>query len=185
LCNGYPTACVVTRREIAEKLGQERLDEYKCDSVSSAVGLAVLNVIRNSNLMANAEFIGNLLREWIKSSASLNRFIGDVRGTGLMTGVEIVYDRASRKPAKRLAEDICYKMKEDHHIILANEGSFKNVLLMTPPMCITQNDVHRIIKAFEKVFDAITHSGYDASDDDCETSQFSFYGTGSLTGERY
>ncbi len=80
--------------------------------------------------------------------------IGDVRGKGLMIGVEIVLNRESRKPDPSMAEDICYRLKEKY-IIMANDGPDKNVLIMTPPMCFTYENAHRIIMALDKILKEI------------------------------
>ncbi|CAL8141331.1 unnamed protein product [Orchesella dallaii] len=154
LGNGHPMACVATRSSIAAKLGNDTLGYYACDLVSAAIGLAVLNTVRSLSLQLNARTVGEFLREGIKALGQQHQNIGQVRGVGLMIGVEIVYGQQNRKPAREIAEKISYKMRE-HYVIIANDGVHKNVLMITPPMCFTCENAHRVIVALDKVLQEV------------------------------
>ena len=93
--NGVPLAAVTTRREIAEVLAQRlHFNTFGGNPVSMAAGLAVMEVIEEEGLQRNAQVVGGRLRDGLERLAREHRLIGDVRGMGLMLGVELVTDRA-------------------------------------------------------------------------------------------
>ncbi|ODN01255.1 Ethanolamine-phosphate phospho-lyase [Orchesella cincta] len=165
LGNGHPMACVATRSSIASKLSNDTLGIYACDLVSAAIGLAVLSTVRSLSLQMNARTVGEFLREGIRALGHQHQNIGQVRGTGLMIGVEIVHSQKSRKPAPRIADKICYKLLE-HFVIVANDGIHKNVLIITPPMCFTWENAHRVTVALDKVLQEIESITVDDDDDE-------------------
>jgi 4-aminobutyrate aminotransferase-like enzyme len=133
----------------------------------------------------NAHNVGSFLREGLKSLAGAHPNIGHVRGSGFMIGVEIVYNRESRKPAMSIAEKICYKMKEEYCIIMANGGTFMNVLVMTPPMCFSYTDALRVITTLGKILTQIENEGIDNMEEESTgSSYYSLHGSNSLEPER-
>ena len=98
--NGAPLAAVTTRREIAEVLAQRlHFNTFGGNPVSMAAGLAVMDVIEEEGLQRNAKVIGRRLKDGLERLASVHPIVGDVRGMGLMLGVELVTDRKARTPA--------------------------------------------------------------------------------------
>lgn len=148
--NGYPMACVVTSPDIAALLGS-RVKEYKCTAVMNAVGCAVLDVLHRDQFMASAASVGSFLLTELSKLRRKHEYIGDVRGRGLLFGVEVVWNKQSKKPAKEIAEQIVNRMKQEN-IILANEGDHRNVLMIMPPMCFTQENAVLLIEKLDKVF---------------------------------
>ncbi|KAG0713984.1 5-phosphohydroxy-L-lysine phospho-lyase [Chionoecetes opilio] len=147
--NGYPMAAVVTSKEIAAVLG-DRIKEYRCTQVMDAVGSVVLEGLRRDNLMEAATSVGKFLLEELVKLQHKHDYLGDVRGKGLMLGVEVVWSRQTRKPAQEIAEQIVHKMRKEY-VILANEGNEHNVLMLMPPMCFTQENAVTLIQRFDKV----------------------------------
>src|SRR4051812_41138185 len=102
LGNGMPVAAVTTRMEIARALTQRiHFNTFAGNPVSMAAGLAVLDVIDEDGLQNNCKVLGARLKQGLQALAQHHRLIGDVRGMGLMLGVELVRDRTTKEPAKQ------------------------------------------------------------------------------------
>lgn len=151
--NGHPMACVVTTREIAEAFsssGIEYFNTYGGNPVSSAVGLAVLDVIENEDLQGNATRVGNYLTELLNKQKAKHTLIGDIRGVGLFIGIDLVKDREKRTPATAEAQHIIYKMKEKR-VLLSADGPHRNVLKIKPPMCFTEEDAKFMVDQLDGI----------------------------------
>jgi alanine-glyoxylate transaminase/(R)-3-amino-2-methylpropionate-pyruvate transaminase len=139
--NGLPLAAVTTRREIADKLAQRiHFNTYGGNPVSMAAGLAVLEVIDEEKLQENSRVVGGRLKAGLEELATRHRLIGDVRGMGLMLGVELVRDRTTKEPAKEETLAIMEHTRE-LGVLIGKGGLYGNVLRIKPPMCITAADV--------------------------------------------
>ncbi|XP_043245865.1 5-phosphohydroxy-L-lysine phospho-lyase-like [Amphibalanus amphitrite] len=149
LGNGHPMSAVVTRRDIAETLS-EYLSTFGGNPVSCAVGLAVLEVMRTEKLMTSATNVGRFLKDSLTQLAGSHGCIGDVRGSGLCLGVEIVSSRQSRKPDPTLARQICFGLREER-ILATTCGPAANVLQLTPPMCFTMTNARTLLSAVDAV----------------------------------
>jgi 4-aminobutyrate aminotransferase-like enzyme len=135
---GHPLAAVATRPEIAAAFanGMEYFNTFGGNPVSAAVGLAVLDVIRDERLLANARARAAQLMAGLQALAAHHRVIGDVRGLGLFIGVEFVKDRATRQPDADALKRTIEGMKSAG-VLLSSEGPRHNVLKIKPPLVIT------------------------------------------------
>lgn len=98
--NGAPLAAVVTTTEIAQSLTQKiHFNTYGGNPVSCAMGRAVLRVIEKEKIQQNALEVGAYLKEKLLALQQKYPIIGDVRGTGLMLGMELVKDMKTKEPA--------------------------------------------------------------------------------------
>nr|CAD7410059.1 unnamed protein product [Timema cristinae] len=106
--SGYPVAAVITSRRIANSLSAV-YNNYHCSPVAAAMGISVLDIIHSERLMNNAVVLGEQFMSLLKELRTRHIYIGDVRGLGLIIGVDIVCGRDSKKPSPELAEKISYR----------------------------------------------------------------------------
>jgi alanine-glyoxylate transaminase/(R)-3-amino-2-methylpropionate-pyruvate transaminase len=145
--NGAPLAAVVTTPEIAQTLTQRiHFNTFGGNPVSCAAGKAVLEVIDREKLQLNSMEVGNYLINGLKGLMEKNDIIGDVRGKGLMLGVELVKDRRTKEPAKQECARVFERVKE-LGLLVGKGGLYSNVLRIKPPMCITRADVDFMMEA--------------------------------------
>lgn len=137
--NGHPIAAVVTRSEIADRFGAQTtfFSTFGGNPVSCAAALAVLDVIEDEGLVANAASVGMGLREATSALAARHAAIGDVRGRGLLIGVELVSNPDTREPAGDLASRVANALRE-RGVLIGTTGRHGNVLKIRPPLCITR-----------------------------------------------
>lgn len=154
--NGAPLAAVTTRMEIARSMTQRiHFSTYGGNPVSMAAGLAVLDVIEEEGLQENARVVGGRLKAGLQQLATRHPLVGDVRGLGLMLGVELVRDRGTKEPAKAETLDIleaCRSMG----VLVGKGGLDGNVLRIKPPLCITAEDVDFALDVLDR---ALTQVG--------------------------
>ena len=150
--NGHPLGAVVTTPQIAASFanGMEYFNTFGGNPVSCAVGLAVLDVIRDEDLQHRAATVGLRLRESLGNLGERHPMIGDVRGRGLFLGVEFVRDRATLEPATRAASYVVDRMKEEG-VLLSTDGPFRNVLKIKPPLVFTEDDADRLVATLDRV----------------------------------
>lgn len=133
--NGHPIGAVVTTPEIADSFnnGMEFFSTFGGNPVSCAVGLEVLRIVHEENLQEHALRVGNRMLEALRPFVNRFPLVGDVRGSGLFLGVELVRDRTTLEPADEEASFIANRMR-DHGILLGTDGPHHNVVKIRPPM---------------------------------------------------
>lgn len=136
--NGHPIGAVITTRKIADSFnnGMEFFSTFGGNTVSCAIGLAVLQVVQEEQLQRHALAVGNHLLEGLKELQRHQEMIRDVRGSGLFIGVELIKDG---KPATVEAGNIVNQMR-DEGILLGTDGPNHNVLKIRPPMPFSHAD---------------------------------------------
>ena len=137
--NGFPIGAVVTTPAIARAFanGMEYFSTFGGCTASAAVGLAVLDVIRDERLQERARDVGGHLRARLEALRGAHPLVGDVRGAGLFLGVELVRDRASLEPAADEASWLANQMRE-RGILISTDGPLHNVLKIKPPLALTR-----------------------------------------------
>ena len=150
--NGHPIAAVITRADIVDRFGAQTtfFSTFGGNPVACAAALAVLDVLEDERFVANAAAVGDALRSQLRSLAEHYDAIGDVRGRGLMTGVELVRDRATREPAGGLAVRVKDEIAE-RGVLVGTTGRDANVLKIRPPLCITPDEARLIVTTLEEV----------------------------------
>jgi 4-aminobutyrate aminotransferase-like enzyme len=144
--NGHPLAAVVTTASIAQAFNNqmEYFNTFGGNPVSAAVGNAVLDVIYDDGLQANASVVGAAIVNGLIELAQRYEAIGDVRGAGLFLGVELVTDRTTIQPDARLATAVVEHAKE-RGVLLSIDGPHHNVIKIKPPLVFTLEDADRLV----------------------------------------
>jgi alanine-glyoxylate transaminase/(R)-3-amino-2-methylpropionate-pyruvate transaminase len=147
--NGLPIAACVMRRDVAQAMAARKFfNTYGSNPVACAAGRAVLRAIADEGLQANALEVGALFRAALDRARLRSDAVGDVRGHGLMLGVEIVADRATRRPDDAMAGRVQERLREAG-IITGRSGQHKNVLRINPPLCVTAADAALLDEALD------------------------------------
>lgn len=139
--NGHPIGAVVTTTEIANSFnnGMEFFSTFGGNNVSCAIGIAVLDTVLDEGLQTHALGVGTQLLEQLRELQQHHDLIGDVRGSGLFIGVELVKDGESLEPATEVADRIVNSLRESG-ILLGTDGPFHNVIKIRPPMPFNSSD---------------------------------------------
>ncbi|KAK8548243.1 hypothetical protein V6N13_054951 [Hibiscus sabdariffa] len=147
--NGIPLGAVVTTPEIAEVLTRRSyFNTFGGNPVCTAAGLAVLKVIEKEKLQDNAFVVGSYLKERLTALKDKYDLIGDVRGRGLMLGVELVTDHELKTPAKLETLHVMDQMKEIG-VLVGKGGFYGNVFRITPPLCFSMEDADFLVDAMD------------------------------------
>jgi len=152
--NGHPLAAVITTQKIADAFnnGMEFFSTFGGNPVSCAAGKAVLEVLEKENLMQNALEVGNYLLERLKPLVDKYDMVGDVRGSGLFLGVEMVKDKTTLEPAVEEASFISNRLREKG-VLLGTDGPYHNVVKIRPPMPINLEDAKYLADCFIEILE--------------------------------
>jgi len=150
--NGFPLAAVVTTEEIAAAFdnGMEFFSTFGGNPVSCAAGLAVLEVLEEEHLQQNAQRIGNRLIAGLHELQQRHVLIGDVRGSGLFLGLDLVRDRATRQPAMEEASYVVNRLR-DRGILTGTDGPYHNVIKLRPPLIFSEADADLFLTTLDGV----------------------------------
>lgn len=147
--NGLPLAAVVTTPEIADVLSKRiHFNTYGGNPVSSAAGRAVLKAVDEDGLQANCAKVGSHLIDRFKGLQQKHDIIGDVRGSGLMLGIELVKDRHTKAPATAETAQAMEHLK-DNGILIGKGGYYGNVFRVKPPMCFNMHDADFLVDSMD------------------------------------
>ena len=146
--NAFPLAAVVTTRKIAESFanGMEFFSTFGGNPVACAAGLAVLDVLESEKLQENALRVGTYLKNGLQALQQRYPLMGDVRGSGLFLGMDLVLDRNTREPAPRQASYVVNRLR-NCGILTGTDGPHHNVIKLRPPLVFTEADADLFVKA--------------------------------------
>ena len=150
--NGHPIGGVVARGDIVKTFreGYRYFNTFGGNPVSCAAALAVLDEIEAGGLQANAQEIGDYARARLTALQEKFECIGDIRGTGLIFGAEMVLDRDNKTPASAFTDRIVNSMR-DRGVILSKLGRHKNTLKIRPPMPFSRENADLLFDTLEEV----------------------------------
>jgi 4-aminobutyrate aminotransferase-like enzyme len=150
--NGFPVAAVVVRSDVLAAVPEqtELFSTFGGNPVACAAALAVLDVIEAEDLIANAAGTGSYLREGLAKLAASHQLIGDIRGDGLLLGVELVDDQATRAPAAGRARVVTEAMR-DRGVLLGSTGPAGNVLKIRPPLVFGREHADLLLTTLDEV----------------------------------
>jgi 4-aminobutyrate aminotransferase-like enzyme len=154
--DGHPLAAVVTTPDIAREFSRKfhYFNTFGGNPVSAAVGLAVLDVIEQEDILNNVHHVGSYLGEGLRHLANRYELIGDVRGKGLFFGLEIVLDRDTLEPGKQEA----LRMREflrENGVLLSVTGPEDNVIKIRPPMVFSTSNADLLLAKLDQALDSI------------------------------
>ena len=156
--NGFPVAALVTRSEVLGAVAEETelFSTFGGNPVACAAALAVLAVIEDENLVRNAAEAGSYLLEGLAKLADCHALIGDVRGEGLLLGVELVEDQETLAPAADRARAVAEAMRE-RGVLLGATGPAGNVLKIRPPLVFRREHADLLLQTLDDVLASTGH----------------------------
>lgn len=148
--NGAPLAAVITTPQIAAVMTQKvHFNTFGGNPVVSAIGHAVLEVIERENLQANCLALGAHLLAGLEKLKTRHAIIGDVRGRGLMLGIEFVKDRSTKEPGREECARVVENAR-DLGLLLGKGGRWGQTIRIAPPMCLTKADADFILAVLDE-----------------------------------
>ena len=154
IANGHPMGAVVCTEEIAASFekGVEFFSSFGGNPVSCAIANAVLDVITEEKLQENAKVVGEHYIALLRKLMLEYPCIGDVRGSGLFIGCEIVTDN-TKNPNTELAHHIKNELR-NNHILISTDGAFDNIIKTKPALCFNKENAETVVNAMDEVLKA-------------------------------
>ncbi len=153
--NGAPLGACITRPEVAKMMTNRlHINTFGGNPVSMTQGLATLEVIDAEGIQANARAVGGHLKARLLELQDKHPLIGEVRGMGLMLGVELVGDRQSKAPAKAETADVL-ELCKDRGLLIGRGGIDGNVVRIKPPMCLGRDDADFLVDCLDEVLSIV------------------------------
>jgi len=145
IADGFPLGAFIAREEHAAAMQPgDHLSTFGGNPIACAAAQANIDVIEDEGLVENAAARGEQLLAGLRALQEHAPLIGDVRGRGLMIGIELVRDHASKEPASAEAKDLRARLRE-RGLLVGVGGVFGNVLRLQPPLSISADDCARIL----------------------------------------
>ncbi len=156
--NGAPLGAVTTRPEIAQHMTRKiHFNTYGGNPVSMAAGLATIEVIDEEKIQQRARDVGGYLRARLDELQDKHHLIGEVRGLGLMLGIELVRDRTTKEPASAECAEVVERAK-DRGLLLGKGGLYGNTIRLKPPMCLTKADCDFLTDCLDECMTSLPQS---------------------------
>lgn len=153
LGNGLPIGAMITRPEVADKAQKQQINTFGGNPVSAATAVAVIETILEEKLMENARVVGDYLWEGLKDLQKSFPIMADVRGKGLMLGVELADDKKVPLTAETAK---IVEMAKDNGVIIGKGGLWGSVIRIKPPMSITKENVDTCLKVLRKALEGVS-----------------------------
>lgn len=151
IAGGFPLGAFMAREPVSEAMKPgDHLSTFGGNPISCAAALANLEVVREERLVENSAARGRELLERLSRLSDRARLVGDVRGRGLMIGIELVLDRKTKEPAAKEAKEVRAAMRE-RGILVGVGGVYGNVVRLQPPLSITAEECDRAASGLEEV----------------------------------
>jgi 4-aminobutyrate aminotransferase len=147
IASGIPVGALVARKNLLE--GGFALSTLSGNSIGATSGLATLSVIREENLIQNSKKMGDYLLKLLIEIKERHSLIGDVRGKGLLVGVEFVKNQKTKEPARLETAKIVYRAWE-LGLLTVFVGADSNVMEITPPLIITRDEIDKGANIIER-----------------------------------
>jgi 4-aminobutyrate aminotransferase len=154
MANGTPVGLCIATPEVAGSFKGLTISTFGGNPVSSVAVKATIEVIEEEKLLENVERVGGYFREKLEGLQQNYPIIGDIRGMGLMQGLELVKDRNTKEPAPEATSQFL-ELCRDNGLLVGKGGLFGNVIRLAPPLNIHERDVDRAIDLMDKSFAAL------------------------------
>ena len=154
--NGYPVAGIAVRPEVASKFGHDMryFNTSGGNTVAMAAANSTLEVLQDENLIANSRVVGKMMLSSLNDIMQGDERIGDVRGSGLYMGIEIVKDRETREPDSPLALALVNELRRRRVLISATAAN-ANVLKVRPPLTFSAQNADRFLTELKGALETV------------------------------
>jgi 4-aminobutyrate aminotransferase len=140
MANGQPIGLTMAKSAIADKGVFAQISTFGASPISMAAGVATLKVIEEEKLLLNTQMMGKVLREGLEALQQRFPAIGDVRGMGLMQGLELVKDRGTKEPDAGATSRLLESTRK-RGLLIGKGGLYGNALRIAPPMIVNKSQV--------------------------------------------
>ena len=148
---GVPVAAIAGRGDVFACLAKgEMSSTVGGNPLSSAAVIAILEIMDKERLSENARKMGPVIMERLKQTQEKCKYLGDVRGRGLVMGIELVKDKKTKEPAPELIHQVIDRCAQNG-LLIGSVGIFGNVIRVAPPLVITEAEAHESCDIMEKV----------------------------------
>jgi len=161
LANGAPVGGTFTRPDIAASFRGLQISTFGGNPVTSVAAKATLDLIEEDNLLENCYVVGKHFRQGLEGLKEKYPVIGDVRGMGLMQGIELVKDRTTKEPAPQETAQLMEEARREG-LLIGKGGLWGNVIRMSPPMNISKADVDEAIRLLDRALAAVEQTRHAA-----------------------
>jgi len=149
LANGTPVGATVATPEVADSYKGATISTFGGNPVTAAAARATIEVIEEDKLLENVDRVGKYFRKKLEGLQEKHTLIGDVRGMGLMQGLELVKDRNSKEPAPQETNQFMERCRANG-LLIGKGGLFGNVIRLSPPLNISEAQVDEAIELMDK-----------------------------------
>jgi len=153
--NGTPVGITIATPEVSDAFKGLHLSTFGGNPVTATAILATIDAIEKRRLVENAEKMGRYLRDRLEGLQEKYPVIGEVRGMGLIQGMEIV--KAKKEPAPDFVLEILERTKEEG-LLIGKGGLYGNVIRITPPLTIEKDEINRAIRVMDRAFEKVLAS---------------------------
>ncbi len=149
MANGSPIGWTIARKEIADAVPALTFSTFGGNPVTMRAAMATIEVIEQENLAHNAKVVGDYLREKLMGLQERYDVIGDVRGLGLMQGMEFVKDRKTKEPHPQAVVKVFEETKK-RGVLVGKGGLYGNVIRLGPPLVATKDHIDELVTALDE-----------------------------------
>ena len=149
MANGVPIGATIASAEVADSMKGLTISTFGGNPVTATAALATIQVIEEENLVDNARLMGQRLRAGLENLRDKYPVIGDVRGMGLMQGLELVEE--NKKPSPESVRRL-FELTKTQGLLIGKGGLMANVIRITPPLNVTRDQVDEALKKLDQSF---------------------------------